>query len=93
MGEEWKTLAIGALGIVCALLGWLGNVMWSAIKDVREEHRIAMEKLNTRHSRLELHLSDNFVRKDDLKERLQEVMQPFKESLDEIKTWIRAQQQ
>lgn len=91
MGEDWRTLAIGLLSLVCMLLGWWGNVVWNAVKDMREEHTRAIASLVADHAALELHLSDKYVKKDDLKERLQEVMQPFKEALDEIKAWMRGQ--
>lgn len=89
MVEEWKSLAIASLAVICGFLGWWGNVVWNAVKELREEHRDALSEIHSKHSMLELHLSENFVRKDDLKERLQEVMQPFKDSLDEIKAWMR----
>lgn len=92
MGDDWKSIAIALLGIVCTLLGWWGNVVWNAVKDLRAEHSEAVRDLRESHSALELHLSDRYVKKDDLKERLQEVMQPFKDTLDEIKSWMRSQQ-
>lgn len=91
MGSDWQSVALAMLGIICTLLGWWGNVVWRAVKDMRDEHVRVVESLRADHAALELHLSEHYVRKDDLRERLQEVFAPFKESLDEIKTWIRSQ--
>lgn len=70
-------IIIALLGIVCALLGWWGNVLWNAVKDLRQDH-----------AALQLHLSDQYVKKDDLKERLTEVLQPIKDSLDELRNLV-----
>lgn len=88
MTEEWKSLAIAALGVICTLLGWWGNVLWNAVKDLREEHHKGMQDMRAAHAKLELSVSDKYVKKDDLKERLQEVLQPLKESIDELRQWM-----
>lgn len=88
MVSDWQTVALALLGIICGLLGWWGNVVWRAVKDMRDEHVRAIDGLRSDHAKLALHLSEEYVRKDDLRERLQEVFAPLKESLDEIKAWI-----
>ena len=57
------------LGLVCALLGWLGREVWGAVQKLRAD-------LST----LEVKLGTDYVRYD----RLQDVMKPVMQKLDRI---------
>lgn len=74
---DWQHISIGVLGIVCAVLGWLGRELWGAVKDLRKD-------LDS----LRLNIAENYIKRDDLKDRLNEVLQPFRESLAKIERWM-----
>jgi len=77
---DWKDIAVWALGAVCAGLGWWARVMWDAVQKLKDD-------LAT----LQLNIAQNYVRKDDLKERLNEALEPVRDALHEIKEWIKGQ--
>ncbi len=70
------------LGAACAVLGWLARELWDAVKKLRGD-------LET----LRLNLAENYIKKDDLRDRLNEVMQPFRETLGKIERWIERQEE
>ena len=53
------------------VLGWLARELWSAVQSLRQDL-----------SKLEVRISSEYIRYD----RLQDALQPIKDSLDEIKT-------
>lgn len=79
--DDWKTIAIALLGLFSGILGWLARTLWDAV-----------QKLKSDLESLRLHIATDYVKRDDLKERLAEVMAPVREALDEIKDWIRRQE-
>ena len=63
------------LGGICAVMGWFGREMYSAVNKLREDL-----------SRLEIRISADYVRYD----RLQDALHPIKEALEEIKDALKA---
>lgn len=78
--DDWKTIAIGLLGVTSAMLGWWARMLWDAVQNLKNDL-----------GALQLHIATDYVKKDDLKERLSEVMVPVREALEEIKDWIKTQ--
>lgn len=48
---DWEAFAIGLLGFVCAVGGWLLRELWDAVKSLREDL-----------SELEVKIADNYVK-------------------------------
>lgn len=69
MTLDLTTLALSALGVVCAVLGWFARELWQAVKELRKDLSV-----------LQVRVSDEFVRYD----RMQDVMQPIMLKLDRI---------
>lgn len=67
---EIQQLALWALSVVTALLGWFARELYSAIQQLRKDL-----------SALEVQISSDYVRYD----RLQDAMKPIMDSLAEIK--------
>lgn len=61
------------LGIVCAVLGWLGRELWTAVQTLRADL-----------SALEIKIGADYIRYD----RLQDALLPIKEALNEIKNTL-----
>jgi len=59
-----------ALGLFCALLGWFGRELWSAVKKLQEDL-----------AALEVRISRDYVRYD----RMQDALRPIMDALHEIK--------
>jgi hypothetical protein len=57
------------LGLVCALLGWLGRELWNAVQSLRKDL-----------SALEIRIGTDFVRYD----RLQDALRPVLDKLQRI---------
>jgi hypothetical protein len=66
---DLHALLTGALGLVCALLGWLGRELWNAVQALRRDLSL-----------LEVRIGTDYVRYD----RLQDALQPVIRRLDEI---------
>lgn len=58
------------LGVVCALLGWFGRELWTAVQELRRDL-----------SALEVRIGTDYVRYD----RLQDALRPVMEALDDIR--------
>jgi len=67
---EYSQLAIAALSIICAILGWFARELYGATQSLRKD-------LAT----LEIRMSSDYVRYD----RLQDALSPIMEVLSEIK--------
>lgn len=67
---EMQQLALWALSVVTALLGWFARELYSAIQQLRKDL-----------SALEVQITSDYVRYD----RLQDAMKPIMDSLVEIK--------
>lgn len=78
---DWQSIAVGVLGVVCTVLGWLARELWDAVKKLRQD----LESLR-------LHLAEQYTKKEDLRDRLSEVMQPLRDSLSKIERWIERQE-
>lgn len=63
------------LGVVCGGLGWFAKVLYTAV-----------DKLKDDIARLEVRISSDFVRYD----RLQEALQPIKDTLSEIRQALKS---
>jgi len=62
------------LGGICAVMGWFGREMYSAVNKLKEDL-----------SRLEIRIGTDYIRYD----RLQDTMKPILEALEEIKDALR----
>ena len=60
---------------VCAVLGWFGREMYAAVNKLKDDL-----------SRLEIRIGTDYVRYD----RLQDALEPIKETLEEIKAALKA---
>ena len=67
---EMQQLALWALGVVSALLGWFARELYAATQQLRKDL-----------SALEVQITSDYVRYD----RLQDAMKPIMDSLSEIK--------
>jgi hypothetical protein len=68
-----EQILIVIVGLGCGLLGWLGRVLWDAVK-----------KLQTDLSALEVKIGTDYIRYD----RLQDSLKPIMEALAEIKSTL-----
>jgi hypothetical protein len=66
---DLHTLLIAALGAICAVLGWLGRELWSAVQALRRDL-----------GALEVQLGRDYVRYD----RLQDALRPVMDKLERI---------
>lgn len=71
MSPELTTVALFALGLFCTILGWLGRELWSAVQKLRADL-----------SALEVRIGNDYIRYD----RLQDLLKPIVDSLEEIKS-------
>lgn len=59
---------------LCGVLGgWILKVIWEAIKDLKNEVR-GVDK----------HLNENFVRRDDFKDAINDIKQDMREGFDKV---------
>lgn len=70
MPLDLNTVLLSAVGLVCAILGWLGRELWAAVQKLRADL-----------SALEVRIGTDYVRYD----RLKDALQPITDALDEIK--------
>lgn len=68
---------IALLSAACAVLGWFAREVYAALKGLQVEL-----------SALQVQIARDYVRYD----RLQQALEPIKESLDEIKAALRSKQ-
>jgi hypothetical protein len=62
------------IGVACAGLGWFANQLFQAVEKLKDD-------LND----LEVRIGSDFVRYD----RLQDMLKPINQGIDEIKSWIK----
>lgn len=67
---ELSQMAIWALGVACAVLGWFARELYTATQSLRRDL-----------SALEIRISSDYIRYD----RLQDALKPIMQSLQEIK--------
>ena len=70
MNVDLQTILTGLMGLVCAVLGWLGRELWQAVQSLRHDL-----------SALEIKISQDYVRYD----RLKDAMAPIMEALSDIR--------
>lgn len=63
MTVDLQTIVTGLIGVMCAVLGWLGRELWQAVQALRND-------LAT----LEVRIGTDYVRYDRLKDALAPVM-------------------
>ena len=74
---DWQHISIGVLSLSCAVLGWLARELWGAVKELRKDL-----------DALRLNIAENYLKRDDLKDRLTEVLQPIRDTLTKIERWM-----
>lgn len=73
MPIDLNTVLLSAVGLVCAILGWLGRELWSAVQKLRADL-----------SALEVRIGTDYVRYD----RLKDALRPIMEALDDIRSTL-----
>jgi hypothetical protein len=70
---DWQNLINIAGGAALATFGWFARQLWDAV-----------QKLKSDMSRLELSISDNYVKKDDFKDGIKELKEMLGKIFDKL---------
>jgi hypothetical protein len=70
---DWQNLINLAGGAALATIGWFARQLWDAV-----------QKLKADMSRLELSISDNYVKKDDFKDGIKELKEMLGKIFDKL---------
>mgnify|MGYP006140264155 CR=1 FL=1 len=70
---DWQNLINLVIGSGLAVIGWFARQLWDAV-----------QKLKSDMSRLELSMSDNYVKKDDFKEGIKELKDMLGKIFDKL---------
>ena len=70
---DWQNLINIAGGAALATMGWFARQLWDAV-----------QKLKSDMSRLELSISDNYVKKDDFKDGIKELKEMLGKIFDKL---------
>jgi hypothetical protein len=70
---DWQNLINLAGGAALATIGWFARQLWDAV-----------QKLKADMSRLELSISDNYVKKDDFKDGIKELKDMLGKIFDKL---------
>jgi hypothetical protein len=70
---DWQNLINLAGGAALATIGWFARQLWDAV-----------QKLKSDMSRLELSISDNYVKKDDWKDGIKELKEMLGKIFDKL---------
>jgi hypothetical protein len=70
---DWQNLINIAGGAALATIGWFARQLWDAV-----------QKLKSDMSRLELSMSDNYVKKDDFREGIKELKEMLGKIFDKL---------
>lgn len=70
---DWQNLINIAGGAALATIGWFARQLWDAV-----------QKLKSDMSRLELSISDNYVKKDDFKDGIKELKEMLGKIFDKL---------
>lgn len=70
---DWQNLINLVGGAVLAVIGWFARQLWDAV-----------QKLKTDMSKLELSISDNYVKKDDFKDGIKELKDMLGKIFDKL---------
>lgn len=74
---EWQTVINFVLGGVIGLIGWFAREIWDAIKELRKEIKQLDNKMH-----------QDFVRRDDFRDAMQEHKRDMQEGFKEVKDLI-----
>lgn len=72
---DWQTVFNFGAGAALSVIGWFARQLWDAV-----------QKLKTDMSRLELSISDNYVKRDDFKEGMKELKDMLGKIYDRLDT-------
>jgi hypothetical protein len=70
---DWQNVINIGIGSLLAVGGWFARQLWDAV-----------QKLKSDMSRLELSMSDNYVKKDDFKEGIKELKEMLGKIFDKL---------
>jgi len=70
---DWQNLINLIGGAALAVIGWFARQLWDAV-----------QKLKSDMSRLELSISDNYVKKDDFKDGIKELKEMLGKIFDKL---------
>lgn len=70
---DWQNVINISIGSLLAVGGWFARQLWDAV-----------QKLKTDMSRLELSISDNYVKKDDWKDGIKELKEMLGKIFDKL---------
>jgi hypothetical protein len=70
---DWQNLINLTIGASLATIGWFARQLWDAV-----------QKLKSDMSRLELSISDNYVKKDDFKDGIKELKEMLGKIFDKL---------
>jgi hypothetical protein len=70
---DWQNLINLVGGAALAVIGWFARQLWDAV-----------QKLKSDMSRLELSISDNYVKKDDFKDGIKELKEMLGKIFDKL---------
>lgn len=70
---DWQHFINVILGVVLSIIGWFARQLWDAV-----------QKLKNDVSKLELSISDNYVKKDDFKDGVKEIKDMLAKIFDKL---------
>ena len=70
---DWQNLINLAGGAALATIGWFARQLWDAVQKLKADMR-----------RLELSISDNYVKKDDFKDGIKELKEMLGKIFDKL---------
>jgi peptidoglycan hydrolase CwlO-like protein len=75
---NWAIAAFGALG------GWVLKVTWDMLREMRTEIQSRDTRLQDDLKKLDIKMHEDFVRRDDFKESMNEVKSEMRNGFDKI---------
>lgn len=70
---NWQSLAIGALGLLSGISGWLLRELWQAVKDLRRDL-----------SALQVHVADQYVKGPDFDAAVNRILNALDDIRDKL---------
>ena len=75
---NWAVAAVGALG------GWVLKVIWDMLREMRSEIHSRDTRLQDDLKKLDIKMHEDFVRRDDFREAMNEVKNEMRNGFDKI---------
>ena len=70
---NWEHFGMFALTVVCGVLGWFARELWAAVQELRKDLHL-----------LRKDMTDNYARRDDVREMFNQVLHAVEKLRDEF---------